>query len=83
MSNRKLKDVPLWSLALRLGIVFILIVMFIQLIWEWITSGNLNRIKDSFNNGTWKSYAISRFLLGTVYGLVTAYFLKREASKKR
>ena len=83
MSHRKLKDVPLWSLALRLGVVFILIVMFIQLIWEWISSGNLNSVKESLNDGTWKSYAFSRLLLGIIYGLVTAYFLKHNATKKR
>ncbi len=82
MQNRNLKNIPLWKLALRLGIVFILIVMFIQFFWEWIKTGNLNFFTEAFKNGNWLSYTVSRIILAVVYGLVSAYFLKHNASKK-
>jgi hypothetical protein len=53
MQNRNLKNMPLWKLALRLGIVFILIVMLIQFFWEWIKTGNLKFIAEAFKNGNW------------------------------
>ena len=50
MQNRNLNNIPFWKLALRLGIVFILIVMFIQFFWEWIKTGNLGFFTDAFKN---------------------------------
>lgn len=82
MQNRNLKNMPLWKLALRLGIVFILIVMLIQFFWEWIKTGNLKFIVEAFKNGSWITYAVSRLILATVYGLTSAYLLKRNAAKK-
>lgn len=82
MNHRNLKNVPLWKLALRLGIIFILIVVIIQFLWEWLKTGNLSFISHGIENGKWLYYALSRLLLGTVYGLVSAYFLKRNATKK-
>jgi len=82
MQNRNLNNIPFWKLALRLGIVFILIVMTIQFFWEWIKTGNLEFFTDAFKNGYWKAYAAYRVILATVYGLISAYFLKRNASKK-
>jgi len=80
--NNKFKNVPFWQLALKLGLIFILIVMFIQLIWEWIKVGNLSFITDGFNNGEWVNYVGSKLILGFVYGIVSAFFLKRNKSKK-
>lgn len=82
MQNRNLKNMPLWKLALRLGIVFILIVMLIQFFWEWIKTGNLKFIAEAFKNGNWISYTVSRLILATVYGLTSTYLLKRNAAKK-
>jgi hypothetical protein len=81
MQNRNLKNMPLWKLALRLGIVFILIVMLIQFFWEWIKTGNLGFFAEAFKNGNW-IYLIpySKLILATVYGLTSAYFLKRNAA---
>jgi len=82
MNHRNLKNVPLWKLALRLGIIFILIVVIIQFFWEWLKTGDLSFIYEGIENGKWVNYTFSRLLLGTIYGLVSAYFLKRNATKK-
>lgn len=82
MQNRNLKNMPLWKLALRLGIVFILIVMLIQFFWEWIKTGNLRFFTDAFKNGYWITFTIFKIILATVYGLTSAYLLKRNAAKK-
>lgn len=82
MANRNLKNVPFWKLALRLGVVFIIIVMIIQLLWELLKTGNFSFITNSFENGSWLDYAVSRLIFGAIYGVVTAYFLKRKSVKK-
>jgi hypothetical protein len=81
MKNRKLIQTPTWKIALRLGLVFIIVVNIIQFFWSWIETGNLNFIPQGIENGTWVGFLISRIFLGTVYGFVTAYFMKRQARK--
>lgn len=82
MNNRNLKNVSFWALAFRLGIIFVVIVMIVQFIWEWIATGNLDFISNSFKTGSWLPYIVSRIFFGAIYGLVSAYFLKRNAVKK-
>lgn len=81
MSKRSIHKEPFWRLALRFGIVFIIVILIIQLIWELISSGNLNAISESFNNGKWVVYVISKVVLGIVYGVTMAFFTKRNAKK--
>jgi len=79
MSKRALKKVPLWKLALRFGSIFIIVVIIIQLIWEFFSSGNLQAINESFQLGYWVTFIISKLILGLVYGFTMAYFTKRKA----
>ena len=81
MSKRKIRKTALWKLALRFGVIFIVVVVIIQLIWEFFSSGNLNAINISFKNGHWVTYLISKLLLGLVYGFTMAYFTKKNAEK--
>lgn len=81
MSNRDIRKEPFWRLAIRFGIIFIIVVIVLQLIWEFFSSGNLNAIPDSFQNGKWLPYTISKIVLGTVYGVTMAFFMKRKAKK--
>lgn len=82
MSKRSIRKEPFWRLAVRFGIVFILVVMIIEFIWNFFSSGNLNSITDSFKNEKWMVYVISKLVLGVVYGVTMAYFTKRNAKKK-
>lgn len=81
MSNRDILKEPFWRLALRFGIIFIVVVIIIQLIWEFFSSGNLQAVAESFQNGKWLPYAISKVVLGAVYGIAMAFFMKRKAKK--
>lgn len=81
MNNRDIQKEPFWRLALRFGIIFIIVVIIIQLIWEFFASGNLNAVSESFQNGKWVPYTISKIVLGLVYGLTMAFFMKRKAKK--
>jgi len=81
MSKRSIRKEPFWRLTLRFGVIFIIVILVIQLIWELISSGNLQTITDSLQNGQWVVYVISKLILGTVYGLTMAFFTKRNAKK--
>jgi len=81
MSNRKILKEPFWRLALRFGVLFIIVVIIIQLIWELFSSGNFKAISESFQNGKWLPYTISKIILGIVYGVTMAFFIKRKAKK--
>ena len=81
MSKRSIRKVPLWRLALRFGGIFIIVVMLIQLVGEFVSSGNLNAIAASLQNGKWVVFAISKVILGVVYGFTMAYFTKKNAKK--
>ena len=82
MNKKEIKNTPFWKLALRIGILFTLILMFIEFIWAWVKNGTLPVISESFEYGSWMSYTISKVLAGAAYGLIMAYFLKRNATKK-
>ncbi len=79
MSRRSIKKEPTWRLALRFGIVFTIVVIIIQTIWEFFASGNLQAIPESFQNGQWINYTISKLVVGAVYGFTMAYFTKKNA----
>lgn len=81
MSKRKIRLEPFWKLALRFGLIFILVVVIIQFIWTFFSSGNLNFISESLHNGQWVTYLISKLLIGVVYGVVMAYFTKKNAKR--
>lgn len=81
MSKRSIRKEPFWRLALRFGILFIIVVIIIQLIWELISSGNLQAISESLHNGQWIVYVVSKLILGLVYGVTMAFFTKRNAKK--
>ena len=83
MSKRNIRREPFWRLSLRFGIVFIIVVIIIQLIWELFSSGNLNVISESIQNGKWIVYTISKLILGIVYGVTMAFFTKRNAKKPK
>ena len=81
MKNRKILKEPFWKLAIRFGLIFILVVVIIQLIWEFFSSGNLTAIFESFKNGQWITYVLSKLIVGSVYGIVMAYFTKKNAKQ--
>jgi hypothetical protein len=81
MSKSTLLKVPLWKLALRFGLIFVFVVILIQLIWEFFSSGNLQAITKSIEDGYWVTYVISKVFIGVVYGFIMAYFTKRNAKK--
>jgi len=81
MSNKAILKEPFWRLALRFGIVFIIVIVVLQLIWEFFSSGNLTAVSESFKNGQWLTYTISKLVLGLVYGVTMAFFMKRKAKK--
>ncbi len=83
MKKHDIQKEPLWRLALQFGIVFIVIVVMIQFVWEVFESGNTKAITESFHNGKWINYLITKILIGVVYGFTMAWYTKKNTKKYR
>ena len=81
MNKRDIRDEPFWRLAVRFGVVFIVVVVILQLIWELFSSGNLTAVSESFDNGKYLPYTISKVVLGLIYGVTMAFLMKRKVKK--
>ncbi|MGB2128859.1 MAG: hypothetical protein ACPHXR_05210 [Flavicella sp.] len=77
--SKNILNIPFWKLALRYSLVFIVVIAVLLTIISLIENGNFNAIKQSINDGSWKSYAINRIVLAVVYGVAMAFFSKRKA----
>lgn len=82
MSKRQIRKVSFWRLALRFGIIFIVIVSIIQLVFKLFKTGSLDSISESIQNGEWLIYVISHIILGAAYGIAMAWYTKYNAKKK-
>lgn len=80
--KKDLRKEPLWRLALRFAIIFIIVVVIIEAIWQLFSEGNLQVVSKSIENGQWVNYLITKLIVGTVYGFTMAYFTKKKATKK-
>ncbi|HEX5742497.1 MAG TPA: hypothetical protein VFY09_01195 [Flavobacteriaceae bacterium] len=73
-----------WNLVIRFTVVFVLVVMAIEMIFELFKSGNLNAAVSSFDDFTWLYYIAIKLIIGLAYGLFMAYLtLKRLKKQKR
>jgi len=82
MSKRRIRKTPLWKLALRYGIIFMIVVVIIQTVMEIFKSGNLDQVPLSLSDGTWVQYLFKTLVLGIVYGLTMAFIQKNNAKKQ-
>lgn len=82
---KKQQELPsFWSLVIRFSVIFVVIVMAIEIVFELIKKGNLNAISESFNDFTWFYYLVIKIIIGLAYGLFMAYLtLKRLKKQKR
>ncbi|GEM_PF-2993381 len=80
MKKNNLKNVPLWKIAIRLGLIFILVLSLIRFFWNWIESGNLTFLKAGIESGKWVSYLISNVIGGLIYGFSMGYYFKNQKS---
>ena len=81
MAHKDIRKEPTWRLALRFGLIFVVVVIIIQTLWELVASGNLHAVSDSFKTGQWVEYVIAKIIIGVVYGFTMAYFTKKKAQK--
>lgn len=77
-----LSEIPLWKLAIRLMIPFSITLIFVMIVLQLVSKGNLNAMGASFKDGSWINYLLSKTFIVVVYGFVMAYFTKRKANKK-
>ena len=79
MKNNNLPS--FWNLVLRFSVIFMLVVMAIEVIFELFKSGNLNATIDSFNDNTWITYLVIKIAIAIVYGVFMAYLTKKRLKK--
>lgn len=82
MKNNRLSQIRFWKQAIIIGVIFILIIILFQFIVEVLRSGNVDRILQRLENGTWKKYVIGKLVVGSIYGSIMAFYFKRNAKKR-
>lgn len=81
MNPKKLQNIPLWKLALRVGSTFTFIFIILELIWKISRNGGILHVQESLQNGHWKMYVLSKIIMLLAYGFSVGYLLKRNATK--
>lgn len=76
------KQVPLWKTALKIGLIFGCIFIFLELVMRLIMDGSLDYYHQRLGNGRWVYYLIGRLVMSIGYGFFIAY-LNRNNTKKR
>jgi phosphotransferase system glucose/maltose/N-acetylglucosamine-specific IIC component len=82
MSKRRIRKAPFWKLAVRYGVIFMIVVVIIQAVMEIFKSGNFNKISESLSDGTWVQFVINILILGIVYGVTMALIQKNNVKKQ-
>lgn len=72
-----------WNLVIRFTVIFVLVVMTIEMIFELFKSGNLNAAITSFNDFTWLYYIAIKLIIGLAYGVFMAYLTKKRLKKQK
>ncbi len=80
--NKKNQIPTFLSLVIRFSVIFILVVMAIEIIFQLFKSGNLNAVIDSFNDNTWIAYIAMKFSIAIVYGVFMAYLTQKRLKKQ-
>jgi undecaprenyl pyrophosphate phosphatase UppP len=71
------------SLVIRFSVIFLIVVMAIEMIFEWFKSGNLNAVIHSFDDNTWLTYILIKLVIALVYGVLMAYLTKKRLKKQK
>lgn len=72
-----------WNLVLRFAIIFVLVVMAIEIIFELFKYGNLNAVLNSFKDNSWINYLAIKLTIGLAYGLFMAYLTQKRIKKQK
>ncbi|MDP2089104.1 MAG: hypothetical protein Q8J84_06840 [Flavobacteriaceae bacterium] len=81
---KKTKILPsFWSLVIRFSVIFLIVVMAIEMIFELFKSGNLNAVVHSFDDYTWLTYILIKLVIAIVYGIFMAYITRRKLAKQK
>ena len=82
MSNRKIRNAPFWKLAVRSGIIFMIVVVIIRIIMTVFKEGNLNNVSKSLTDGSWVQSVLNLLIIGVVYGVTMTFIQKNNAKEK-
>jgi len=72
-----------WNLVIRFTVIFVLVVMAIEVIFELFKSGNLNAVLNSFDDNSWIYYLAIKLIIGFAYGLFMAYLTQKRLKKQK
>lgn len=72
-----------WNLVIRFAVIFVLVVIGIELIFELYKSGNLNAVFQSFKDLTWLKYIAIKVVIGFGYGLFMAKITLNRLKKQK
>lgn len=81
--NKQLPIPTFLSLVIRFSVLFLIVVMAIELIFEWFKSGNLNAVSRSFENNSWLTYILIKLVIALVYGILMAYLTRKRLMKQK
>jgi uncharacterized membrane protein YhaH (DUF805 family) len=80
----KTDNIPsFWSLVIRFTLIFVIIVMAIEIVFELINKGNLDAVKASFNDNVWLHYLIMKVIIGLAYGIFMAFLTQKRLKKQK
>ena len=81
--NKQLQIPTFLSLVIRFSIIFLIVVMAIEMIFELFRSGNLQAVVHSFNDNTWLTYILIKLVIAIVYGVLMAYLTRKRLMKQK
>jgi uncharacterized membrane protein YbhN (UPF0104 family) len=72
-----------WNLVIRFTVIFVLVVMAIEVVFELFKSGNLDAALNSFKDNSWFYYLAIKLVIGFAYGLFMAYLTQKRLKKQK
>ncbi|SNR81446.1 hypothetical protein [Lutibacter flavus] len=71
------KDQSFIKLALRFGIIFLVVVSIIKIVMSIFTNGGVSGMRDEyFSKDTWQQFAKIQLMISAIYGVFMAGYYK-------
>lgn len=81
--NKQLSIPTFWNLVIRFSVIFLIVVMAIEMIFELFKSGNLQSVIHSFDDNSWLTYILIKLVIALIYGILMAYLTRKRLMKQK